>query len=89
MSEHDKMPDETTCRRWAEDIAAATREFTANPYWKRIYDNAPEGAKVRLALSFCYSERHGMPDFIYSDSPSCVRSDPMYCSTHSARSPAV
>ena len=63
MNETDKRPDETTCRRWAEDIAAATREFTANPYWKRIYDNAPEGAKMRLALSFCFSERHGEPDF--------------------------
>ena len=63
MSEHDKMPDETTCRKWAENIAAATREFIASPYWKRIYDNAPEGAKMRLALSFCYSERHGKPDF--------------------------
>ena len=63
MSGCDKMPDETTCRKWAEDIAAATREFIVNPYWKRIYDNAPEGAKIRLALSFCYSERHSKPDF--------------------------
>ena len=34
---------------------AATERFCANPYWKKYHDNAPDGAKERIELTFCNS----------------------------------
>lgn len=49
-----------------EMLEAAKAEFLANPGWKNIYDNAPEGAKRRLEVSFLFSLNHnswdGHPD---------------------------
>ena len=36
----------------------AKREFLANPTWKHIYDDAPDGAKRRLEVSFLFSQNH-------------------------------
>ena len=37
-------------------MADARRVFCRNPFWRKIYDEAPERAKYRLNLSFWYSE---------------------------------
>ena len=44
------------CPFAAETFAAALSEFLANPGWKRIYDDAPTGAKRRLEVSFWFSK---------------------------------
>ena len=40
-------------------LEAAKQVFLANPGWKRIYDDAPPGAKRRLEVSFWFSENLG------------------------------
>ena len=40
-------------------VEAAKQVFLANPGWKRIYDDAPPGAKRRLEVSFWFSENLG------------------------------
>ena len=47
------------CPFAAEWVEAAKRVFLANPGWKRIYDDAPPGAKRRLEVSFWFSENLG------------------------------
>ena len=37
-------------------VEAAKQVFLANPGWKRIYDEAPSGAKRRLEVSFWFSK---------------------------------
>ena len=44
------------CSFAAQWVEAAKRVFLANPGWKRIYDEAPPGAKRRLEVSFWFSE---------------------------------
>ena len=46
------------CLATREEVEAATAEFLANPKWKHIYDNAPDGAKRRLEVSFWFSLNH-------------------------------
>lgn len=43
------------CPFAAETLTAALNEFLANPAWKRIYDDAPTGAKRRLEACFWFS----------------------------------
>ena len=44
------------CPFAAETLTAALGEFLANPEWKRIYDDAPTGAKRRLETMFWLSK---------------------------------
>ena len=44
------------CPFAAETLTAALAEFLANPGWKRIYDDAPTGAKRRLEMMFWFSK---------------------------------
>lgn len=44
------------CPFAAQWVEAAKQVFLANPGWKRIYDDAPPGAKRRLEVSFWFSE---------------------------------
>ena len=41
-----------------EQVEAAKAVFLANPVWKGIYDDAPEGARRRLEVSFLFSVDH-------------------------------
>ena len=40
-----------------ELIEAATKTFLMDGDWKRVYDNAPEGARRRLEISFFFTAR--------------------------------
>ena len=40
-----------------ELIEAATKTFLMDSDWKRVYDNAPEGARRRLEISFFFTAR--------------------------------
>lgn len=44
------------CPFAAETLAAALKDFLANPGWKSVYDDAPTGAKRRLEVSFWFSK---------------------------------
>ena len=54
--EETKVPACPFAAGWVE---AAKQVFLANPRWKRIYDDAPSGAKRRLEVSFWFSENLG------------------------------
>ena len=43
-------------------VEAAKAKFLANPVWKRIYDDAPAGAKRRLETSFWFSLNKKTPE---------------------------
>ncbi len=49
------MPE---CPFDSSEIEAAKAVFLANPHWERIYANAPSGAKMRLEVSFWFSQTH-------------------------------
>ncbi len=64
-SEETKAPACPFAAQWVE---AAKLVFLANPGWKRIYDEAPSGAKRRLEISFWFTEnlsgRKDCPDML-------------------------
>ena len=46
-----------------EKLDAAVRVFTNNPYWKKMYDEAPsENCKEKVSLMFYYSLFSSMPE---------------------------
>ena len=49
------MPE---CPFDSKEIEASKAVFLANPYWARIYANAPSGAKTRLEVSFWFTQTH-------------------------------
>lgn len=40
-----------------EKIEKTLAEFVKNPYWRSIYDNAPEKAKQFYRIRFAYAEK--------------------------------
>lgn len=50
--------DSTKCPFGQNQLEEAKAEFLANPTWKYIYDDAPDGAKRRLEVSFLFSVNH-------------------------------
>ena len=53
-----KTRQEPKCPFDLKMLEAAKAEFLANPTWKHIYDDAPDGAKRRLEVSFLFSQNH-------------------------------
>ncbi|MCQ2299891.1 MAG: hypothetical protein MJZ81_07205 [Bacteroidales bacterium] len=50
-----------------EQVMDSIRTFIENPFWAEKYNNAPYGAKKRLALSFFFSQHKDDPDFQIDD----------------------
>lgn len=46
-----------------EDVVEAVRLFLKGPKWRKIYDDAPENAKNRIALNFYWSACKDKPGF--------------------------
>lgn len=46
-----------------EEVAAAITKWCRDEKWKKIFHEAPEGAKSRIALNFWVTENHTKPDF--------------------------
>lgn len=46
-----------------EDVIEAVKLFLKGPKWRKIYDDAPENAKNRLALNFYWSACKDKPGF--------------------------
>ena len=46
-----------------QDVFDSIQKFVQDDRWAKLFDEAPENAKIRLAISFYYSDRKDEPNF--------------------------